>query len=80
MLAKAKVKALKNNELHVYDELEANKMNRQAIKTYLFGEDQLKKKDDVDLKERLRLIEVELFFNEGNRVKSDGNKGLHYRF
>ncbi len=38
LLAKAKVKALKNNEMQVYDDLEQKKLNRQEMKIYIFGD------------------------------------------
>lgn len=50
LLAKAKVKALKNNEMKVYDDLEQKKMNRAQLKLYLHG-DKDKQKESVDLEE-----------------------------
>lgn len=49
LLAKAKVKALKKNEMEVYNDLDAKKMNKAALKIYLFGDD--KPKDSIDMKE-----------------------------
>jgi hypothetical protein len=50
LLAKAKVKALKQNELQIYDKLEKKQMNKAATKIYLFG-DRNAQKEAYDLDE-----------------------------
>ena len=50
LLAKAKVKALKENDMQVYGDLEAKKLNRAALKLYLYGDPNAQKKS-VDLDE-----------------------------
>ena len=50
LLAKAKVKALKNNEMQVYDDLEQKKMNRAQLKLYIHS-DKDKQKESVDLEQ-----------------------------
>ena len=50
LLAKAKVKALKLNELQAYDDMENRKMNRAQLKLYL-QDDKNAQKESVDLKE-----------------------------
>lgn len=49
-LAKAKVKALNSNDLTTYQELEQKKMNKAAIKIYLYG-DENKNKESIDFDE-----------------------------
>ena len=48
LVSKAKVKALKNNEMKVYDELEQKKMTKADMKIYLYG-DRNAQKESVDL-------------------------------
>jgi len=43
MLAKAKVKALKQNNMRVYDDLHDKKMNKGSIKAFLNAEQDKKK-------------------------------------
>ena len=52
LLAKCKVRALKENRMDVYDGLDQKKMNRAAMRIYLQGgKDKDKDKDSFDLTE-----------------------------
>ena len=51
LLAKCKVRALKENKMDVYDGLDQKKMNRAAMKIYLQGGKKDKDKDSFDLTE-----------------------------
>ena len=51
LLAKCKVRALKENKMDVYDGLEQKKMNRAAMKIYLQGGKKDNDDDNVDLTE-----------------------------
>ena len=50
LLTKAKVKALKLNELPIYDKLEKKQMSKAEVKKYLFG-DKNAQKEPYDLDE-----------------------------
>lgn len=48
LLAKAKVKALKQNDLRVYDDLELKKLTRKQMRAYL-NADKAKERPEIDM-------------------------------
>lgn len=50
LLAKAKVKALKQNDLRVYDDLELKKLTRKQMRAYL-NADKAKERPEIDMDE-----------------------------
>lgn len=50
LLAKAKVKALKQNDLRVYDDLELKKLTRKQMRAYL-NADKAKERPEIDMEE-----------------------------